>query len=62
LVEWQDRTAEAIEFFKASAAASQRPALGCTSMCLDLAEKSRNQVQNFQNDRLRVTQTISRAV
>lgn len=62
VVEWQDRTAEAIEFFKAWAAASQRPALGVQIYVPDLAEKSRNQVQNFQNDRLRVTQAICRAV
>jgi hypothetical protein len=45
-------------FFKAWAAASQPPALGVHIYVPDLAEKSGNQVQNFQNDRLRVTQVI----
>ncbi len=62
VAEWQDRTAEAIEFFQAWAAASQRPALGVHVYVPDLAVKSRNQVQNFESDRLRVTQAIFRAV
>lgn len=62
LIQWRDRTREAIEFFKAWAAASQRPALGVHVYVPDLAAKSRNQVRNFENDRLRVTQAIFRAV
>ncbi len=62
VVEWRDRTAEAIEFFKAWAAASQRPALGVHVYVPDLAEKSRNQVQNFETDRLRVTQAIFQGI
>lgn len=62
LIEWRDRTQEAIEFFRAWAAASQRPALGVHVYVPDLAAKSRNQVRNFENDRLRVTQAIFRAV
>ncbi len=62
LIEWRDRTQEAIEFFKAWAAASQRPALGFRVYVPDLAAKSRNQVRNLEGDRLRVTQAIVRAV
>lgn len=61
VVQWQDRTAEAIEFFRGWAAASQRAALGVHVYVPDLAEKSRNQVRNFENDRLRVTQAVFRA-
>lgn len=62
VTEWQDRTAEAIEFFKTWAAASQRPALGVHVYVPGLAGKSRNQVENFENDRLRVTQATFRAI
>ncbi|MGH3194513.1 MAG: class I SAM-dependent methyltransferase [Streptosporangiaceae bacterium] len=62
VVEWRDWTAEAIAFFKRGAAVSQRPALGVHLYVPDLARKSRNLVQNFENDRLRVTQAIFAAV
>ncbi len=62
LIQWRDRTQEAIEFFKAWAAASQRPALGVHVYVPGLAVKSRNQVRNFENDRLRVSQAIFRAI
>ncbi len=62
LIQWRDRTQEAIEFFKAWAAASQRPALGVHVYVPDLAVKSRNQVRNFETDRLRVSQAIFRAI
>ena len=62
MVERRDRTAEALEFVKARSAASRRSALGLHIYVPDLAEKSRNQVQNFENDRLRVSRAIFRAV
>jgi MPBQ/MSBQ methyltransferase len=61
LIQWEDRTQEAVEFFKAGAAA-RRPALGIQVYVPDLAVKSRNLVHNFENDRLRVSQAIFRAV
>jgi MPBQ/MSBQ methyltransferase len=62
LIQWRDRTHEAIEFFTAQAAASRRPALGIGVYVPDLAAKSRNLVHNFENDRLRVSQAFFRAV
>jgi MPBQ/MSBQ methyltransferase len=62
LIQWRDRTHEAIEFFTAQAAASRRPALGIGVYVPDLAAKSRNLVHNFENDRLRVSQAVFRAV
>jgi SAM-dependent methyltransferase len=60
-IEWRDRTQEAIDFFKAWAGASQRPGLGVHIYVPDLAQKSRNQVDNFENDRLRVSMASFRA-
>lgn len=62
VIEWRDRTREAVEFFKTWAAAAQRPAMGVHVYVPDLAEKSRNQVQNFECDRLRVSLAVVRAV
>ncbi len=62
LIQWRDRTQEAIESFRAWAAASQRPALSVHVYVPDVAVKSRNLVCNFENDRLRVTQAIFRAI
>jgi len=61
LIEWRDRTPEAIEFFKAWAG-SQPPVLGVHIYVPDLVGKSRNQMQNFENDRLRVSLATFRAL
>lgn len=62
LVEWRDKTADAVEFFRSWATAATRPALGLHVYVSDLDVKSRNQIHNFQTDRLRVVQAVFRAI
>jgi len=62
VVHWTDRTGDAIQFFHAWAAAADRPVLGVHVYVPDLATKSRNQVRNFEENRLAVIQAVFRAV
>jgi AcrR family transcriptional regulator len=62
VVQWRDWTAEAISFFQRQAAAASQPALGIGDYVPDFAPKRLNLVRNFEQDRLRATQAVFRAL
>jgi MPBQ/MSBQ methyltransferase len=62
LISWRDKTDDAVAFFRAWAATGSLPVLGVQVYVPDLAIKSRNQIHNFETNRLRVSQGVFRAL